>query len=196
MSGSLLPSCFQRDLTDGLQQQMFFWGQDVLRPTGNFFLQQGFEKSRSKGLKGTSCYRLEWQGGHIELYGACAGWYRAGDGFTFIRPRRRCYVWQSSRETPIPGAPQKEFLRAVQKDELYLASLPFIEWLIDYEEAVTGQFGSGYRQENYRHYRKVPKAKQWVEPQAALDWFRCVRDSPSRLQRPKHYSQKLDAQRN
>lgn len=190
MSSSALPSCFQRDLSDGLQQQMFFWGQDVLRPTGNFLREEGFKRSASRGSKGTSCYRLPWQNGHVELYGACAGWYDPDGGFTFIRPRRRCYLWNSREETPTPGAWQNDSLRAASFSELYTAALPFLDWLIAYEQAVLERFGCSYRDENFRKYRKVPKAKQWVEPSAALRWFKCLRDSPHDLQRPKSFSQK------
>ncbi len=185
-----IPSCFQRDLAQGLQQQMFFWGQDVLRPTGNFLKEQGFQRSPSKGLQGTSCYRLAWQSGHIELYGACAGWHGPEGGFTFIRPRRHCYLWQSGEETPLPGAWQKGLLKSATKTELHAASLPFLDWVIEYEEAVLARFGHAYRRENFHKYRKVPKAKQWVEPSAALQWFKCLRHSPSNLQRPKHYGPK------
>lgn len=170
---------------------MFFWGQDVLRPTGNFLKEQGFERSPSKGSKGTSCYRLNWQGGHVELYGSCAGWYSQEGGFTFIRPRRRCYLWNSVEETPTPGAWQKGCLESATKIELYNAALPFLDWLIAYEHAVLTGFGRSYRRENFRKYRKVPKAKQWVEPSAALQWFKCLRDSPGELQRPKYYSQRI-----
>ena len=91
---------FLRDLAEGIQQQIFFWGQDVLRPEGNFLLEQGFEQSPSTGLKGTSCYRREWQQGHVELYGSCAGWYSESGRFTFIRPWKRCVVWRSGDSPP------------------------------------------------------------------------------------------------
>lgn len=190
---SAIPSCLQRDLSNGLQQQMFFWGQDVLRPTGNFLKEQGFNRSQSKGSKGTSCYCLDWQNGHVELYGACAGWYGQDGGFTFIRPRRRCYLWTSAEETPTPGAWQKGSLKSATSSELYTTALPFLNWLIAYEQAVLKRFGRSYRSENFRKYRRVPKAQQWVEPSAALQWFQCLRDSPSELQRPKSYSHRTHA---
>ena len=115
---------------------MFFWGQDVQRPTGNFLKEQGFERGPSKGAKGTSCYRLPWQGGHVELYGACVGWYGAEGGFTFIRPRRRCFIWESGEETPVPGAWQVGLLKPASGRELYEASVPFLDWLLAYEDAV------------------------------------------------------------
>lgn len=181
-----IASHFFRDLAEGIQQQMYFWGQDVLRPEGNFLVKTGFERSPSKGLKGTSCYRLAWQDGHIELYGACAGWYGHEGGFTFIRPRRRCVIWLSDTITPIPGAWRNDLIaKGVTKQELYQASLPFLDWLISYEKTVTERFGSAYRMLNYRDYKKVPKSKAWIEPATALRWFQCFRGNPEQLVRPR-----------
>ncbi len=180
---------FLRDLAEGIQQQMYFWGQDVLRPEGNFLVSQGFKRSPSTGLKGTSCYRREWQEGHIELYGSCAGWYGASGGFTFIRPWKRCAIWLSGHTTPIPGSWQKELLElSASRTELYHASLPFLDWLISYEEAVLDRFGKAYRQNVYWQYSKNPKNKAWVDPATALRWFQCYRGHPEQLVRPKKLS--------
>jgi len=184
-------SYFFRDLAEGFQQQMFFWGQDVLQLEGNFLIEQGFERGPSTGLNGTSCYRRDWQNGHVELYGACAGWYGRDRGFTFIRPHRRCSIWLSGEETPIPGAWQTDFIdKTATNDELYLAALPFLDWLISYESAVLARFGRAYREANYRKYQKVPKRKAWVEPSVALRWFQCFRETPDQLVRPKYFSTK------
>jgi len=182
---------FLRDLADGIQQQMFFWGQDVRRPEGNFLVAQGFQRSPSLGAKGTSQYRLPWKNGHIELYGSCAGWYGPEGGFTFIRPRRRCAIWLSGEETPIPGAWQRELIaKSTPHNELYLASLPFLDWIINYEHAVLTRFGKSYREANHREYNKVPKAKAWIQPTAALQWLQCFRETPDQLIRPKYFSLK------
>ena len=71
------------------------------------------------------------------------------------------------------------------RDQLYRSSLVFLDWLLFYEKAVLGRFGKGYREENYKDYSKVPKAKAWLEPEAALNWFKCFRESPDQLERPK-----------
>ncbi len=145
MSETQIAPCVLRDLANGIQQQMYFWGQDVLRPEGNFLVQQGFERSPSKGLKGTSCYRRQWRGGHIELYGSCAGWYGQENGFTFIRPKKQCAIWLSGHATPIPGSWQTHLIQQkTTKQELYVASLPFLDWLITYERAVLEAFGNAY----------------------------------------------------
>ena len=186
LSESTITPYFLRDLAEGIQQQMYFWGQDVIRPEGNFLIDQGFKRSPSTGLKGTSCYRREWQQGHVELYGSCAGWYGENGGFSFIRPWKRCAVWRSGQTTPIPGSWQKEFIdRSATKDDLYQASLPFLDWLISYEYAVLARFGRAHRQQAYWKYDKVPKAKVWLEPSSALRWFQCYREHPEQLVRPK-----------
>lgn len=178
-----------RDLAEGLQQQMFFWGQDVLHPAGNQLVQNGFIRTPSKGLKGTSCYRREWQDGHLELYGSCAGWYGPKSGFAFIRPRKRVVIWESTDTTPIPGKWQPEFIKTgASKEELHAASRPFLDWIIDYEQTLLNQFGIEYREENYRRFEKVPKATAWIPPKAALSWIISFRDTPDQLVRPKVFS--------
>lgn len=189
-----LAPCFYRDLSEGIQQQMFFWGQDVVHPRGNFLVRQGFQRLPSKGLKGTSRYRLEWQDGHIELYGACAGWYGPSGGFTFIRQRKRCAIWRSGKITPVPGAWKNELIaNDATKEELYLASLPFLDWLISYEQNVRANLSTQHREANYAKYRKVPKARAWIEPHAALAWFQCFRNTPEQLLRPKSFAKKHHA---
>ena len=175
-----------RDLANGLQQQMFFWGKDVVHPSGNFFVQQGFKRSASVGLKGTSCYRLPWEGGVIELYGSCAGWYGPEGGFVFIRPRRLCTMWDSSSVTPIPGVWQKEHIRkSMSPSEVYRAALPFLNWLISYEYVVQKHLGAAHRQNGHRLYKNLPKSKIWLPPQLALEWFECLCNTPQDLIRPK-----------
>jgi hypothetical protein len=187
-TASGLAPCHLRDLTQGLQQQMFFWGQDVVHPAGNQLVQNGFERLPSKGLKGTSCYQREWQNGHLELYGSCAGWYGPEGGFAFLRSRKRVVIWTSPNTTPTPGLWQPEFVRAgTSQEELHAASLPFLDWLISNERTIVDRFGLEYREENFRRYRRVPKAKQWMSPEFALRWFTCFRETPDQLVRPKNF---------
>lgn len=164
---------------------MFFWGQDVLHPSGNLLVANGFQRLPTLGSKGTSRYRREWQGGHIELYGSCAGWYGEGRGFSFIRPMRRCLVWLSSEETPVPGAWRKDLIsRPLDRNELYELSAPFLDWMLCYEKEIRARFGEAYRAANYRQYDKVPKARVWIKPENAIQWFRCFRYEPDQLVRP------------
>ena len=183
-----LASCHFRDLAEGLQQQMFFWGQDVIHPRGNQLVQNNFHRLPSKGLTGTSCYRREWQDGHLELYGSCAGWYGPDGGFAFIRPRKRIVIW-TGKTTPTPGLWQPEFIkRGFKKEELYASALPFLDWLIDYEETILNRCGREYRNKNHYCYDQVPKATSWLHPEAALRWFTLFRQRPNEIVRPKKLS--------
>ena len=106
-------------------------------------------------MKGTSCYRRSWQSGYIELYGSCAGWYGKGSGFTFIRPKKKCFLWLSDSVTPIPGEWQDQLInRSASLDELYIASQPFLDWILFYERAVRKRYGIAYRMQNYMDYQR------------------------------------------
>lgn len=126
-----------RDYTDLLGQQMFFWGRDVIHPRGNLLCENGFEKRKSEGLEGTSCYRKHLEeGGFIELHGACAGFYdpenSAKTGFLYIRNRSRCFLF-SADEPPAPGFYSPDTLGYGPALDLYNASLRFLDWWLEYE---------------------------------------------------------------
>ena len=65
--------------------------------------------------------------------------------------------------------------------------------MLDYEEAVRARYGMNYRAEVYRKYRRAPKARAWLDPESALEWFRCFRDRPEQLIRPKKFADRSDA---
>ena len=171
---------------------MFYWGQDIIHQDSNLLLDEGFQRDSSRargGLKGSSCYRKAWQGGRLELYGSCAGWYGEHGGFTFIRPQRRCVIWKSATETPIPGIWQPNCIATnTAREELYYASHPLLDWLISYEHTILNRYGHEYRLETYKRYQKVPKAKAWIEPSTALEWFQCFRHTPELLDTPKRFA--------
>lgn len=173
-----------RELANGLQQFMFFWGQDILHPAGNIMVQEGFSRRPSTGLKGTSCYHRPWQGGALELYGSCAGWYGKDGGFTFIRPQKRCVIWDSGEETPIPGVWQPECIKKCTREELHQAAQPFLDWLLSYEENILEFYGEAYRVNVYQRYCNVSHSKPWKEPTDAIQWFKGFRDSPEELSTP------------
>ncbi|MDB2674294.1 hypothetical protein N9Y81_05005, partial [Akkermansiaceae bacterium] len=112
--------------------------------------------------------------------------YGPEGGFAFIRPRKRVVIWTSPDTTPTPGLWQPEFVKPrARKEEIHAAALPLLDWLITYEEGILDRFGVDYREESYRRYQKVPKATAWVNPETALRWFTCFRDTPAQLVRPR-----------
>jgi hypothetical protein len=174
------------DLAAGINQQMYYWGRDVLHAGGNLLVRNGFTKRPSTGLQGTSCYALPWRGGHIELHGSHAGWFRDDGGFLFIRPRKRCVLW-TSPDLPVPGVWPEDHLVSKADSALHAASVPFIDWWLAYESAIAGMLGPGYRSQGYSQYRKLPKTRSWLPPREANAWITAFRENPSSVRRAKDY---------
>jgi hypothetical protein len=174
-----------RDFTDALAQQMYFWGRDVIHPSGNLLVAHGFERRKSEGLEGTSCYRKALDEGYIELHGACAGWYPGvadEPGFLYIRTRRRCYLYDGT-EPPAPGFYSDDLLRTSPGADLLERSRRFLGWWLDYERWISGLTGPGYRGACHRTFAKLPKSSPWLPPAAGLDWLRRYHRDPLRAGR-------------
>lgn len=182
-----------RDFTDALGQQMFYWGRDVIHPSGNLLCAHGFEKRASEGLAGTSCYRRPLDGGgFVELHGACVGWYSGDEGtpsFLFVRNRHRCFRYDSG-EAPIPGIYPRDWLHPGPPKALYLLSRRFLDWWLDYEEWIAKVTGPEYRSSCHRAFGKLPKSKPWLPPAEALAWIRHYGDNPTDLQRARKQSRR------
>ncbi len=176
-----------RDLAAGLRQQMFFWGRDVVHPSGNLLLAQGFAKAKSAGLQGTSCYGLDWQGGRMELHGACAGWYGPEGGFVFIRPHGRCHAWRGGGP-PVPGEWPAELLEDAEPVRLHALAGPFLDWWLDSERRIDNLLGGSYRDSCYRHFRRLPKSKPWLPPAGAVKWVERFRKDPASLPRARRFA--------
>jgi hypothetical protein len=184
-SGSPI-SALLRDLTVGLRQQMYYWGRDVVHSDGNQLVHEGFTKRRSPGLQGTSCYSLDWQGGVIELHGACAGWYREGEGFVYVRRLNRCDGWQDG-EPMVPGDSVRLARKSVPAGELAERMGPFIEWWIQYERAIEQRLGADYRLKCYREHARLPRSRTWLSPEAGIRWIEAFLNEPAGLDRAKYF---------
>jgi hypothetical protein len=174
-----------RDFTDALSQQMYFWGRDVIHPSGNLLVAHGFDRRKSGGLDGTSCYRLPLEEGYIELHGACAGWYPGvadEPGFLYIRTRRRCYLYDGP-EPPAPGFYSNELLRTTPGPDLVGRSRRFLAWWLDYERWIAVVTGPGYRGACHRTFAKLPNSPPWLPPAAGLDWLRRYHRDPAQAGR-------------
>jgi hypothetical protein len=165
------------DFTRALSQQMFYWGRDVLTG-GNLLLAHGFEKRPSPGLQGTSCYRLPWREGFLELHGACAGWYPAeagpeARGFLFVRAERRCYAHQL-QEAVVPGSYDHRVLRPSggALAEVMQGARHFASWLHGYESWVERTQGADHRRQCREMLSKLEAGRVWLAPGPALVWLR------------------------
>lgn len=177
------------DFTDALGQQIFFWGRDVLHPKGNLLCHFGFDRRKSEGLDGTSCYRIDFDGDLIELHGACVGRYSEhSTGFLFVRNRKCCFLYDSE-EPPAPGFYVKNYLRTTPVDEMFEASLKFLAWWLEYEDWVRKVTEWGYRDRCFRMFRKLPKSKPWLAPDQARKWLCSYAESPETLTRARNWKQ-------
>lgn len=171
-------------------QQMFFWGMDAASTYGNLFVKRGFHKTPSPGLQGTSCYALPWQEGEIFLHGACVGWFSEASeqGFLFIRPLGKCFIWEDS-QPPIPGGWPAEKLSPVDIADDSATFTPFISWLLDHEAWVAAEMGSAYRSECYRKYKTLSKSRPWLTPDHVVSWLNLFLDDPTQTTRAKRFAQ-------
>ncbi|MDF1849750.1 MAG: hypothetical protein P1U85_02870 [Verrucomicrobiales bacterium] len=176
-----------RDFTDLLGQQMYFWGRDVIHPEGNLLCEYGFERRKSEGLEGTSCYRYRFaEGGSIELHGACAGHYDSSRAeslnFLYIRNRKRCFLY-SEKEPPPPGVYRPEALGNGPATDLYYASLRFLDWWLAYEKWTARNTAQGWRERCYEAFASLPASRPSLPPREAAIWLSQYRRNPGKIKR-------------
>jgi hypothetical protein len=164
------PSVSLNDAARGLAQQMVFWGHDVRHPDGNALVRFGLNRNPSPGLAGTSCYRMEWEDGLIELHGAIASWTPppGGTGSVFCRDLGRIDLWCGA-SPPVPGREHGEPGSAVER---WQAFQPFLRWLVTYENHASNELGTDWRPGCWRAIKRLPKGKPWLPPALALKWWK------------------------
>ena len=176
-----------RDLTDGLAQQMYLWGRDVRHPDGNGLVHAGLQRIAriDSAGEGTSRYRIERDGGWIELHGFCAGWRPhdpAKDGMLYIRRCHRIFIASGQMD---PGRYDMSRLRGGCTDKILLAAESFLRWWIDYEKWAAQELGTAWRTECWRDYVKLRHARPWLSPVQAVDWLLEFLENPRTQQRPR-----------
>ena len=176
-----------RDLTDGLAQQMYLWGRDVRHPDGNALVRAGLQRIAriDNDGEGTSLYRIERDGGWIELHGFCAGWRphnAATDGTLYIRRCHRIFIASGQM---IPGRYDVSRLRSGTVEEIVASFTTFLRWWVDYEQWADKTLGRAWRNECWRDYLKLRRARPWLSPVQAVDWLLEFLESPHTQQRPR-----------
>ena len=164
-----------RQAEKGLAQQMILWGHDVRHSGGNALQRFGMSREASSGLQGTSCYRMEWENGEVQLHGAVASWHAhdapAAEGCLYSRTQKRIRLWGHARP-PIPGEDHGEHGRA---ERCWTAFQPLQRWLIAYEIWVLAELGADWRRSTWRAQFSLVKKSPWLAPPAALAWW-CEHD--------------------
>jgi hypothetical protein len=161
-----------RESSRGLTQQMILWGHDVKHPQGNILLRFGMERKESTGLKGTSCYSMEWEGGVVQLHGAVASWHshdRSNPlGCLYARASKRIKLW-NEMYAPIPGLDYGTF---DDEEKCWEAFQPLLRWLIAYETWVAETLGKEWRHKTWRAQFSLMKKSPWLAPEEALLWWK------------------------
>jgi hypothetical protein len=179
-----------RDAAAGVYSQMYYWGRDVPHPDGNLLMAYGFTRIAKTGAKGTSRYRLPWNGGLVELHGFCAGWYPGGDepGIVFHRPLNAWMLWRE-RQPPDPASLAEIFGRNRGKPHdipaLVEKAGQFMEWIWKYESWALKRWGLHERRAHHATYLKLRPRRWWLSPELSLKWMRRFADNPLRAPRPK-----------
>lgn len=162
-----------------LDQQMWCWGRDVVRPEGNALLEYGFRRRRPpEGLMAASAYVLcPNPGQELRLWGFGLLWTEEETGSLFLRRRRFSprlvsgpeafeEVWRAE-QTPATLRPRSEsdhvLTRRLLKDAF--------SWIAGYERWAQRTLGADYRELCVTTWRK----KSVPAPEMARCWERLAR---------------------
>lgn len=180
-----------RFLMRGLEQQMWFFGQDV-RHGNNLLARYGFRPEREVGLQGSSLYRFRGEAGLLELHSFCVGLYREEQpGFIFVRGRLNAYL-HHGKMPPHPGRYGEELMIPRSESEWSAfenAAGVFLDWVLEYEAWIDRVAGKNYRLALYPHC-PLP----WLEPADAREWMRRYRSAPGTTKVPRKNAARMDAE--
>ncbi len=154
----------------GLEQYLWYLGQDTRDAENNLLEQYGFRKYRTPGHGGSSRYTIKWKSRTIDLHSFCVGIYGNNqEGFLYVRAHDKSYAYLG-KKAPLPGRYRKTFLilpsNKESKKRFFTASSVFLKWLEDYENWIETNYGKGYRRRCYRNY-----PGKWLSPAKARKWF-------------------------
>lgn len=172
-----------KDCADGFYQQMYFLGKDVIHPAGNQLIKYGFEKSASKGLKGTSCYSLDSNDQLIDLYGSCAGVYSGDSQLVYLRERCRFYHWLSDSPL-VAGQWSQGDVSVGDAQDIFTSLAPLLKWWLEYESWIKENLGTEHRDTCYRQWSKIKTKVNWLPPESATEWVKGFLEQKDQMTRP------------
>lgn len=135
-----------------LDQQLWCFGRDIVKPSGNVLLRQGFTRHKpNASARCHSCYRLVESEMRMSLWGF--GIWFSFDSLGSIFLKRRQFAPQWSDDSKMPemvwhaheltgfGNPEKPIERSMASVLLERLCL----WLAEYERKIVEKFGLDYR---------------------------------------------------
>lgn len=180
-----------KDFASALEQQLFFWGCDVIHNEGNLLTMYGLERRKSEGKGQSSCYRMEFNDAIIELNGLCVGRY-SNDGHSFLFTRQHKKSWLYNSEiAPLPGIYDKQLIVTRPAEKIEEAGRRFLVWWLEYENWICENTESNYREKCYNSFKRLPKSKAWLPPEIGIQWLREYLYSPRNLNRSREWKRKL-----
>lgn len=162
----------RRDAVVLLSQQCWCWGQDVIRPDGNWLVEIGFERHPPPPELSncSSVYLLRLpEGCNVVLRGFGVFYGRRGVGGVFLprfefSPRfseeasLRSPPWDETELTRLPAPTSHD------RDRCLALLLELIDWIQQYESQVADRLGVAYREQTLANWhngerRTVPAAE-------------------------------------
>jgi len=136
-----------------LNQQIWCWGRDILRPEGNWLNEIGFKsiKPPSERHKCSSMYCLELPGGKSVVLRGFGSFYGCSErGSVFLHrykflPKYTKLATLENLPWAIEDLPEWDMPNASQQNFCASLTLDFINWVKSYEEEIIDRLGVEYR---------------------------------------------------
>ena len=77
-----------KQLLRGLEQELWYLGQDTLKRESNLLEKYGFHRYRTSGHEGSSRYKLKWRNRTLDFHSLCIGIYGNGEKGGIMSPSR------------------------------------------------------------------------------------------------------------
>lgn len=162
-----------------LSQQVWCWGRDVLRPEGNWLLEQGFERVEPPAdrQESPSIYSLQLPGGRWVLLRGFGVFYGDQRGSIFL-PRfdfRPKYTPRSTLETQpwsVDDMPKLIDPTESQRTPCTCLTLDLIDWIRSYEVNVLKVLGQEYRQTTLMNWNNT--AETHITAAGMARWWRII----------------------
>ncbi len=136
-----------------LNQQIWCWGRDILRPEGNWLNEIGFNsiKPPSERHQCSSMYCLELPGGKSVVLRGFGSFYGCSErGSVFLHrykflPKYTKHATLENLPWAIEDLPEWDMPNASQQNFCASLTLDFINWVKSYEEEIIDRLGVEYR---------------------------------------------------
>ena len=160
-----------------LEQQMYFWGADVLFPSENLLASWGCRKFHQPTRPhAVHCYQLSSPQYSLILHSSGALFHHALDpslAIAYLRPHHRLFSSPSLDPAILPAShkPPPPPLRSLRPSEVPPTLVALLQLVQDYESWAAPRLPHDHRHGLYREFRKVPHAVRWLPPDQSSAWL-------------------------